>query len=114
LPLSRKLRFASQASETCEEKETPYVKAGYYLISDGRYFPGTEDDPIINLEDSRNTQHHADKARLTGCCGPSGTKGPNVVCSNGHEVATESSDCWSAHALIFRLEAIRLDLVEEE
>lgn len=42
-----------------------------------------------------NTRYHDDPRRVSGCCGPSGIDGVNTLCANGHEVATESSDCWT-------------------
>src|SRR5262249_40013798 len=42
--------------------------------------------------------HHPDPRRRNGCCGMDGCDGMNLVCPEGHEVATERSDCWMAHA----------------
>jgi hypothetical protein len=40
---------------------------------------------------------HPDPARWSGCCGPSGARGPNRTCRCGRAVATERSDCmWPA------------------
>ena len=50
---------------------------------------------LLNLRDMVNTRYHDDGRRTSGCCGPSGIDGVNRVCANGHEVATESSDCWT-------------------
>jgi hypothetical protein len=60
------------------------------------------------LADRRNLSRHANLARLNGCCGLDGLDGPNQLCACGAEVATEKSDCWMAHALIFEDGAVEL------
>jgi hypothetical protein len=50
---------------------------------------------LLNLRDMVNTRYHPDGRRASGCCGLSGIDGVNTLCANGHEVATESSDCWT-------------------
>ena len=43
---------------------------------------------------------HSDRARWTdGCCGTAGLFGPNVVCMNGHEVATKIYDCYTLNGI---------------
>ncbi|WP_163394242.1 hypothetical protein [Flavobacterium limi] len=44
---------------------------------------------------------HSDKSRFQGCCGSSGLDGLNKLCLNGHEVATEFSDCWTDEYIEF-------------
>lgn len=77
-------------------------------MSDGEFFAGTEGCYIINLSDRRNLQVHSDVRRLAGCCGLDGLDGPNQVCPCGAEVATEKSDCWMPHALLFERDAVEL------
>jgi len=55
---------------------------------------------LVNLADLVGTKHHPDYRRRAGCCGLDGLDGPNLVCSNGHEVGTEKSDCWMPHAAV--------------
>lgn len=50
---------------------------------------------LLNRKDVVNTRSHDDPRRVSGCCGPSGIDGVNLLCVNGHETATESSDCWT-------------------
>ena len=38
-----------------------------------------------------------------GCCGNSNPSSFNKICSNGHEVATEISDCWTGFYIEFDL-----------
>lgn len=37
--------------------------------------------------------------RITGCCGPAGTEGPNLRCACGSEIATEKNDCCTPHEI---------------
>ena len=78
-----------------------YINPGFYTISDGEYFTASENCVIVNTADVFNLENHLDESKLHGCCGMAGTDGPNKICINGHEVATEKSDCWMAHAIIF-------------
>lgn len=50
--------------------------------------------------------NHKDFRRFAGCCGSSGIDGMNKTCKNGHEVATEVSDCWTSHAIFFNLDKV--------
>jgi len=83
-----------------EGDKRPHVPRGRIALSDGSFFTGTECQLMMHLDDAINTKHHADKRRLNGCCGLDGCDGLNTLCSNGHEVATEKSDCWMPHALL--------------
>ena len=38
--------------------------------------------------------------RLSGCCGPAGSDGPNQVCRCGAEVGTLQDDCWTSKVFI--------------
>ncbi len=78
-----------------------YIQPGVYTVGDGEYFSASEDCIIINKSDFVNVEDHPDGSRLNGCCGFAGCDGPNKVCINGHEVATEKSDCWMPNAVIF-------------
>jgi hypothetical protein len=78
------------------------------MISNGEFYTNTEGKILINLEDLKNVEDHADKSRTEGCCGMSGTNGPNKVCKNGHEIGTERSDCWMPWSMAFDEESIFL------
>lgn len=60
---------------------------------------------IVALDDYHLVEH-PDARRFQGCCGSAGSDGPNKLCMNGHEVATEVSDCWLSHYIGFDLDAI--------
>ncbi|MBA3680342.1 MAG: hypothetical protein H0W73_04005 [Bacteroidetes bacterium] len=80
-----------------------FVPKGYYhiLTEATEYYTGLTKEIVINKNDIINFKYHANRSRLNGCCGLDGCDGINLVCLNGHEVATEKSDCWMPHAVIF-------------
>ena len=96
---------------TCEGGSAP-VPEGYALIVAGeilgdrqRAAPGwnaeNQQQVWMNLADIHGDVDYVEDAqRLSGCCGPSGTDGPNSVCSCGAEIGTESSDCWTWHMFV--------------
>ena len=49
---------------------------------------------------------HPETWRFQGCCGSSGSSGLNKLCSNGHEIATEFSDCYMPHYIKFDKECV--------
>lgn len=85
-----------------------YIPSGYYTISDSEYFHESLGAIIINITDLINCENHKERGRLNGCCGLDGCDGPNKICLNGHEVATEKSDCWMPHAVLFEKDKIIL------
>jgi hypothetical protein len=89
----------------------PHVPTGFYLVSDGEYFTGSERQVIIAPESATNLKDHSDQSRLNGCCGLDGCDGPNQTCPNGHEVATKITDCWIAHAIKFEIDATILEAI---
>jgi hypothetical protein len=91
----------------CETDGKDFVPSGRYAISDGGYYTGTEGKVVVNVRDLTNVQNHPDPCRLNGCCGLDGSDGVNKVCANGHEIATEKSDCWIAHAAILEPGMVR-------
>ena len=99
LPLTKELMLYTGTSFG-EAGEQPYIQPGYYA-TEHDFFTGFEGCVVVNLEDLVNVNDHTDKSRLNGCCGLDGCDGPNKVCSNGHEVATEKSDCWMPYAVLF-------------
>jgi hypothetical protein len=76
------------------------VPEGYFALAEGDYWTGSVGSPLVNLADLVGTRHHPDPRRLNGCCGLHGSNGPNLVCERGHEIGTEKSDCWMAHAAV--------------
>lgn len=60
---------------------------------------GPRNTVLINPSDLLVRRLHPDRKRRNGCCGLDGCDGPNLVCNCGTEVATESSDCWTAQVV---------------
>ncbi len=60
---------------------------------------------LTNLEDEKLIDH-SDSGKFSGCCGSSGSNGVNKLCKNGHEVATETSDCCTSTYLHFSLDHV--------
>jgi len=106
--LSALLAREVDASATSQADGQPFQPAGTLHKSDGLFFSGSEGRYIINLADAKNMHAHTNIKRLNGCCGMDGCDGPNRLCACGAEVATEKSDCWMPHALIFEPEAVEL------
>lgn len=101
LKLSAELEILGDLSLLNEKDQEEFIPQGFYCISDGSFFTHSEGAVIVNLCDEANLLIHEDPKRSSGCCGMSGSNGMNRVCRNGHEVATEWSDCWMPHALLF-------------
>ncbi len=62
---------------------------------------------LTNLDDEELVNHPDDR-RFSGCCGSSGSDGVNKLCKNGHEVATETSDCCTSMSLHFSLDHVTI------
>lgn len=99
LPLTNEILYYN-GNSFGEADGQNFIQAGFYAISDGDYFTGSQGQFITNADDLLNIKDHPDRSRLNGCCGLDGCDGLNKVCMNGHEVATEKSDCWMPHVVI--------------
>src|SRR6185437_11675654 len=82
------------------EAGKPAVPAGHFAICDDARWTKREGRILVNAESLIHTEFHPDSGRHNGCCGRDGLDGPNRVCANGHEIATEVSDCWTLHAVV--------------
>lgn len=98
LPLTDPLRLLPEEADFGDVDGEPLIPQGFYSWDDGCV--------VINVRDRQNVRRVKNEDRLDGCCGPSGMDGPNTECFNGHEVATEVSDCWLPHALTFKADAV--------
>ena len=61
---------------------------------------------IVIAIDAYFLKNHKNCNRFSGCCGSSGLDGMNKTCVNGHEVATEVSDCWTPHYMKINLDKV--------
>jgi hypothetical protein len=114
ISVSNQLQELTDTTLLNEKDGEPHIPKGYYIISDGGYYTSTEGKLIINISDLINCKNHRDKRRLGGCCGLDGLDGPNKVCRNGHEIGTERSDCWLAHAFLFEIDTANIQIDKEE
>ncbi len=100
--LTQLLRELSPDS-ICYEDGKPAVPPGHFARSNDDYWTGSTGHILVNVADligTIGTRPYPDSRRRQGCCGPDGSDGPNVVCTLGHDVAVERTDCWMAHAAV--------------
>jgi len=79
IPVTKELELLLDQDLHSEKDGEPHVPEGFYTISDGEYFTGSEGQLLIYCSDLINCTYHPDKTRLNGCCGLSGLDGPNRV-----------------------------------
>ena len=108
IELSGDLQELHDPSTLCQENGKDHLPLGFYRMSEGEYYTGSDGQILANVRDIRNLTNHLDSSRLSGCCGLDGCDGINKLCQNGHEVATEKSDCWMAHAVLFDLRRVEM------
>jgi hypothetical protein len=114
-PLTLPLRRLDDPSLLDVRVQKPFVPEGFFWLVTGENLPENHREmPIdfpgcfaVRLEDVVGLGYHADQSRLSGCCGPSGTGGPNRLCSCGQEVGTERSDCIFPFAVYLDPQAVR-------
>jgi hypothetical protein len=96
--------FNLDAQSAADDRERDFVPRGSYVSAArvAEWFPDWSwstmgaDEMIFNLDDIHGTAHGG---VLNGCCGIDGMDGINTFCSNGHEIGTECSDCWTGRLL---------------
>jgi len=100
--ITQSLRNELSESELCNRDGEARVPIGAFYLVAGSDFEYDEQlgDIEVNLADLVGVERTQDKAKLNGCCGLDGLDGYNLVCSAGHWVGTEKSDCWMPHYAI--------------
>jgi hypothetical protein len=100
--LSNTLQSLDNARLLNSEDGADFVPMGFAYFE---VWPERSDVPghwCINLQDAAGMSNTADASKLFGCCGPSGSDGPNQVCDKcGEHVAIMRRDCWLPHHLVF-------------
>ena len=99
--LTGQLRRLDDSTVLASKELTPLVPAGCFWPVAADHLPTIADDgPVdftgcyaVQADELIGVGNHPDRKRWIGCCGPSGTGGPNRVCSCGRAVGTERSDC---------------------
>ena len=61
---------------------------------------------ILISREEHFMKNHANPGRFSGCCGSDGSNGMNKLCVNGHEVATEVSDCYTSYYIRMHLKNV--------
>jgi hypothetical protein len=97
--LTQPLLPLSADQKICLDDGKDAVPQGRFATSSGDYWTSLEGCVLVNIADVIGAKTHPDASRLNGCCGLDGLNGPNLLCENGHEVATAMTDCWMAHAV---------------
>lgn len=108
LALTGELLELKNIDDLSEIENEDFIQKGYYYVSDGAFFTASGGKIIIHKGDLLNSKNHSDIGRLNGCCGLDGADGLNKMCNNGHEIATERSDCWIPHCVIFEPGAVEI------
>ena len=79
---------------------TPLMQKNKYVLCKSKR---TLQNNVLVANDQYYLKDHSDESRFNGCCGSNGFRGLNKICENGHEVATEITDCGTAHYTEFDL-----------
>ncbi|MEO7976632.1 hypothetical protein [Flavobacterium sp.] len=89
---------------------------GETVIAKNKFSIHTENGSkeIVVAIDTYFLENHTDRLRFTGCCGSSGLDSMNKTCMNGHEVATEVSDCYTPHYISFNLKKVIIKEVTDD
>lgn len=91
------------------EESTLKEDEGISAIEENKFCFINVDDKSLEIVvaiNDYNLKNHKDRNRFVGCCGSSGLDGLNKTCVNGHEVATEFSDCYMPHYISFIIDKI--------
>ncbi len=95
LELSNEIIPLPSDMEPVYKDKTDVLPQGFYYTSDERPIEDSKGWIYTHLKDIINAKYHPEKS--SGCCGMDGLDGMNLLCLNGHEFATEVSDCWTPH-----------------
>jgi hypothetical protein len=86
----------------------PRIPKGFFHIAEPNSGFERGGSIVVNLDDLTGANRAKDGRPYNGCCGVDGCDGLNLVCSAGHDVATERSDCWMPHSAVFESEMVVL------
>lgn len=71
-----------------------------------------KEELIVSIKENILKDHH-EQRRFQGCCGSDGGSGLNKLCANGHEVATEFSDCYMPHYIAIDIDRVTVKQIED-
>jgi len=109
VPVTSELRHLSDLSQITLEDQKELIPSGWYVTAEEirHLYPSDTivgDEFILSLRDLVSA--HPAGIR-NGCCGADGLDGPNLFCPEGHPIATEVSDCWTAHFIHCQRDFVR-------
>lgn len=107
--LSQKLDGPILDDQKIYNDQLDHIPLGTFGICTVDFRIQFKDEYLINLNNKINVQYS--EYTSFGCCGYDGLDGRNTLCINGHEVATECSDCWMPHALVFHKDQVVKEVV---
>ena len=110
IPVTKPLQPLPANQTICLEDGKDAVPSGFFAQGGQDFWTQSEGCVLVNLSDLTGTRRHTDSKRLNGCCGMDGCDGLNLLCEQGHEVATEKSDCWMSHGAVLVRNVIRATL----
>lgn len=110
------LRRCDEPGALASNALVPLVMAGTYWPVTAGHLPTSYQEKLVEFTGCYAVQpealvgvgNHPDRDRWIGCCGPSGTGGPNRVCVCGSAVGTERSDCMWPVAVYLDPQSVRL------
>ncbi|GAA2216478.1 hypothetical protein GCM10009850_119470 [Nonomuraea monospora] len=97
-------RCGHRLTTAIQQQEAPPADRdvpGKPLVVLGTYATSWNYGFVLHPHDVKGAERHADSRRWSGCCGPSGLDGPNLICSGCQtEIGTQESDCWKPHFVV--------------
>lgn len=109
--LSRVLKPVPDGFKPVFSDKKNIIPAGQFWIASG-LSEDLNQKLLIHLSDQTHLKDHRDPIRSSGCCGKSGSEGPNRICRCLRAVATETSDCWTSYYLAFEPSKVKLVIVQ--
>ena len=85
----------------------PLIPDGTIYVVDADFADWAQARPGDWLVNKADLQGCVDGGVRNGCCGVDGQDGLNVLCSQGHDIGTEVSDCWTPHFVLLDQTKIR-------
>lgn len=78
--------------------QEPLLEEGTFVLAEEVKMDGLKHAKYLVSTDALFTLDHKDSTRHSGCCGPSGTFGPNQVCPKcASEIGSLHADCIGPH-----------------
>jgi hypothetical protein len=114
--LTNPLRRLDDSAVLADKELVPLVPEGtYWPVTAGHLPTSSQGVPVdftgcyaVRPDALVGVGKHPARERWLGCCGPSGTGGPNRICSCGRAVGTERSDCMWPVSVYLDPQAVRL------